>query len=197
MAWSLRRSRVLLAVLTVVGIAGGTLALRQHAPGVNPEKSVILKGLPVFQSGGTGGTLIAVVDQDPGKRKFLWPQSSIEAGSIQSATCLQFTFFESPPGSVWPLELVRIDDDTGTRYDASVCQIHRESMHRTRVVTLPRSEQVSPSRSIEATLFPNSGMIVAEEGMGSFEVPIWVCDSCRRERDRWLDKARRTASASN
>lgn len=197
MAWSLRRSRVLLAVLTVGSIVGGGLAIRQHSPATIPEKSVILKGRPVFQSGGSGDTVIAVVDSDSAKRKFRWPQQSLAAGSIESATCLQFTFFEGPPGSAWPLELVRIDDDTGTRYDASVCQIHRETMHRTRVVTPPPSEGISPSPSIEGTLFPNSGVIAAEKGMGCFEIPTWVCDSCRRERDRWLDKAHRTASASN
>ncbi|OYV05653.1 MAG: hypothetical protein CFE26_10485 [Verrucomicrobiales bacterium VVV1] len=70
-------------------------------------------------------------------------------------------------------------------------------MHRTLVRLLQPSDLISPSPAIEEMLFPHCGVLLAGPGSGSFEVPAWVCDSCHRERDRWLDKARRTASASN
>jgi hypothetical protein len=186
----------------IIGIVGGCfLALNpKSADGALHEKKVALAGHPIFQSDSTSApstVLIASVDSDPMKRKFAWPQRALPAGELPPEKSLRFTFFESPLNSSWPLELLRIEGDSGLLFDASVCLVHREAMHRTQVRLLQPSDLVSPSPAIEEMLFPHCGVMLAGPGCGSFEVPAWVCDSCHRERDRWLDKARSTASASN
>lgn len=199
MAWKLHRSRLLLVALAISSLVGGSLALRRYGPnaGALRETSIVMNGRPVILGSGSSGSVLAHLSSDPRQRTFLWPQNFLAAGSMTEAKELRFTFFETRSGSLPSLELSKIEDDSGTLYDASVCQIHRENMHRTRVMPLTRSEKISPSPLIEATTFPRSGVIVAEEGMGSFEIPTWVCDSCRRERERWLDKAHRAASTAN
>jgi len=186
----------------IVGIVGGCfLALNPGRDGqAILENKVVLTGRPVFQpdsASALSSVLVAVVDSDSMKRKFAWPQKALPGGELPPENNLRFTFFETPQGIGWPLELLRIENDSGTLYDASVCPVHREAMHRTLVRLLQPSDLVSPSPAIEEMLFPHGGVLVARPGSGSFEVPAWVCDSCHRERDRWLDKARRTASTSN
>jgi hypothetical protein len=202
MATSRSSPRLLLVATAIVGIVGGCfLALNpKSADGALHEKKVALAGHPVFQSDSSSApstVLIATVDSDPLKRKFAWPQKALPAGELPPEKSLRFTFFDSPRSSSWPLELLRIEGDSGPLYDASVCLVHREAMHRTLVRLLQPSDLISPSPAIEEMLFPHCGVLLAGPGSGSFEVPAWVCDSCHRERDRWLDKARRTASASN
>lgn len=188
-----------MVALLIGGVVGGNLALRNLGPnaGTLRETSVVMTGRPVILKGGSSGSVLARLSSDPHQRTFLWPQNSLAAGSMTDTKDLRFTFFEVRSGSPPQLELSKIEDETGTLHDASVCQIHREKMNRTRVVPPTQSERISPSLTIEQTLFPHSGVVVGAKGMGSFEIPTWVCDSCRRERDRWLDKAHRAASLTN
>jgi hypothetical protein len=202
MIWSPLRSRLLLITTVVSGIAGGWyFTLRNQASDRElKEKSITLSGHPIFQSDAAAGPaaiLVAVLDSDSGKRRFPWPQQALPAGEIPLGKPLRFTFYESPDSSLWPLELSRIEDDSGTLFDGSICLIHRQTMHRTRVRTLPASEPISPTITIEDSLFPHSGLVHTRPGMDRSDTPVWVCDSCQRERDRWLDKARQTASVSN
>ncbi len=182
----------------IVGIVGGCFfALNPKGDGkAFVENKVALVGRPVFQSDSStpSAVMVAIVDSDSMKRKFAWPQKALPAGELPPGKSLRFTFFESPRGSSWPLDLLRIEGESGTLFDGSVCLVHREAMHRTLVQLVQPSDLISPSPSIEEMLFPHCGVLVAQPGSGSFEVPAWVCDSCHRERDRWLDKARRTAS---
>lgn len=202
MATSRSSPRLLMVVITILGIVGGCFfALNPKDDGqALVENKVALAGRPVFQSDSASSSsaiLVAVVDSDSMKRKFVWPQRALPAGELPPGKSLRFTFFERPRGSSLPLELHRIEDDSGTLFDGSICLVHREAMHRTLVRLLQPSDLISPSPAIEEMLFPHCGVMVAQPGCGSFEVPAWVCDSCHRERDRWLDKARKTASASN
>lgn len=189
---------MLLLALGIGGSMGAMLALHRLGPPdpAPQECRITLKGKPVFLSGGSNGEVIAILDQDPEKRRFLWPQSALAAGDVPPAT-LCFTFFQSPSRAPLPLELARIESDSTTLYDASVCQIHREAMHRTRILPQPATAECSPSPSIEHQLFPHSGLVLSAPESSGSELPVWVCESCRRERDRWLDKARRSAAAAN
>lgn len=202
MASARSNPRLLGVVITILGIVGGCFfALKpKDDDRAIVENKVALTGIPVFQSDSSptsSAILVAVVDSDSMKRKFLWPQQALPAGELPPGKSLRFTFFERTRGSSWPLELLRIEGDSGTFFDGSICLVHREAMHRTLVRLLQPSDLISPSPAIEEMLFPHCGVLVAEPGSDSVEVPAWVCDSCHRERDRWLDKARRTASASN
>lgn len=201
MASSTCRSRLLMVATAIIGIVAGCyLVFTSRRPDALPhEKQVTLTGHPVFHSDSSSLTpmLVATLDSDPLKRRFLWPQQALAAGELPAGKNLRYTFFETPHGPSMPLELARIEGDSGTLFDGSVCLVHRETMHRTLVRLLPPSGMISPTPSIEDLLFPHSGVIFAGPGMGSLEVPTWVCDTCHRERDRWLDKARRTASVSN
>lgn len=202
MTWPPFRPRLLMVATAIVGIAGGCFfAFHSREPaGAFHERQLTLTGHPLFQSdpcSNQSSVLVAIVDSDSQKRKFPWPQQALAAGELPPAKNLRFTFFESPHGASWPLELSRIDDDSRTLFDGSICLLHRESMHRTLVRMLQPSELIYPAPAIEDALFPHSGFVVARPGMGSFEIPTWICETCRRERDRWLDKARQTASASN
>lgn len=202
MVRSTSRLRLLMVATAITGIVGGCfLAFRNTLPDAPlKEKVVSLTGHPVFRSDTSAGPtaiLVAVVDSDSMKRTFVWPQQALPAGGMPEEKDCRFTFFESPGGSGWPLELVRIDGDSGTLFDGSVCLVHHETMHRTLIRTLQPSERISPTPIIEESLFPHSGRVISRPGTGCEEIPTWVCDSCHRELDRWLDKARQTASVSN
>jgi hypothetical protein len=202
MATSRFSPRLLMIAAAIVGIVGGCfLALEHEGDGeALIEGRIALEGRPLFQSDSAlapSAALVAVLDTDPLKRKFAWPQRALPAGELPSGKSFRFTFFECPRGSNRSLELYRIETDAGTLFDGSICLVHREAMHRTKVRLLQPSELITPTPAIEEMLFPHCGVLLAQPGDGSVEVPAWVCDSCHRERDRWLDKARRTASVSN
>ncbi|MGC4013308.1 MAG: hypothetical protein QM755_02150 [Luteolibacter sp.] len=163
-------------------LARGEAALREH--------EVRISGTPRFSSSGPDGCPEAWIEGDTRGRHFHWPQADLPAGELPAGQAFTFTFLEpaffSTQGG---MALWKISTGDKVLYDASMCRIHREAMHRT-VVTVDASS-VNPA---EKNLFPNCGRIGK---CGSKEVTTWVCDSCLRERDRWLDRTRlSTASAA-
>lgn len=164
-----------------MGVFGrGVAALREH--------EAVFMGRPVFVSSSANGCPEAMLVSDPQKRTFIWPQRDLPAGEIQPDLEYTFTFLEPAFFSKDRLTLARVSLGGETLYDASICRVHRETMHRT---VVPTSASAAP---MENTLFPHCGN--ADPCADSNKATIWVCDSCRRERDRWLDKCRQSGTAA-
>jgi len=170
------------AVFALVGFRRG---LFSHAALTKREHEVVLTGKPQFSSSASGCPE-AWIDADSKKRLFSWPQQVVPAGTVAPETVYTFTFLE-PFFSNGRMSLSRITLDGKSIFDASVCQVHHETMHRTLVTVTSASDGAMPD-----TLFPNFGRASGCEGS---EEMVWVCDSCRRERDRWLDRCRHSGTA--
>lgn len=160
----------------------GVAALKEH--------EAVLVGRPVFIASRPNGCPEAKLDSDPYGRSFVWPQHDLPAGEFREETQYTFTFLEPAFFSKDKLVLAKVALEGATLYDASICRTHRETMHRT-VVLSP----ATPAPKMENTLFPNCGHADACAEPSS-KVTVWVCDSCRRERDRWLDKCRQSGTAA-
>lgn len=169
--------------MTVVWFAACHLGMLARGQAALREHETRLTGKPSFSSSGPDGCPEAWVDTDPKARRFTWPQSELPAGELPADTALTFTFLEPVFFTQGHLVLAKISTPDKVLYDASICRVHRETMHRT-VVT----PDAKPPHPAELTLFPNCGRI--PKCTGQNQVTTWVCDSCRRERDRWLDQCR-------
>lgn len=155
-------------------LARGEAALREH--------EVHITGKPHFASSGQDGCPEAWIEGDARARRFNWPQAALPAGELPPEQSYTFTFLEPAFFRQGGLTLWKISTPQKVVYDASICRVHHDAMHRT-VVAVDDSA-VNPA---EKTFFPNCGRVGE---CGRKEVTTWVCDSCLRERDRWLDRTR-------
>lgn len=153
------------------------------------EREIVRSGIPQFSWSKDSGCPDAWLDSDPLKRKFKWPQEAVPIGSVGPMESFTFQFLEPTFLANGPLVLTGIRQGDQQLYDASICTIHREKMHRMVV----KVEPLAPT-PIEETLFINCGRFATPNPSG--KTTAWVCDSCLRERDRWLEHAKAATAVS-